>query len=290
MKVITLRRKQINLKEYRLRSALEEDYTTLYRESVAIRDADDGEIKIIYQGLELDSVEIFEALKRIEYQISTRSGGLKTTSRILGYAPRMERRNDFCHIASLALEFPKEHKIITDYAKQVAKIYSREQPDMYKKHKKLAEKVLNDYMIEDTPFTSGIINKNNPLKYHFDQGNFKEVYSCMLGFKYNIGGGYLSCPEYNCAFEIHNNSIFIFDGQKILHGVTPFKLLTEDALRFTIVFYSLKKMWECLPIDDEIIRARLERTKKEERRATVDPSYYINKYKKKEARKFKDVR
>jgi len=131
----------------------------------------------------------------------------------------------------------------------------------------MSDKVLKDYQIENTPFTSGIINKDNQLKYHFDTGNFKDVYSCMLGFKEDILGGYLALPEYNCAFEIEDNSLFIFDGQNILHGVTPFEKLTEKSYRYTIVYYSLKRMWQCLPINDEVVRIRNKRLEIEERRA-----------------------
>jgi hypothetical protein len=290
MKIIESKRKPLSLEEYRLRSASEEDYHTLHTESVIVKDADTGLVKAIYKELDLDPAAIVEALKKIDYQTSERSGGLKTTSRIFGYAPRMERRNDFCHVASLALDYPNEHKIICDYAKQVSDVYAQTNPELYKQHVSEAGKVLHDYVIEDTPFTSGIVNKNNPLKYHFDTGNFTDVYSCMLGFKHGIGGGYLAMPEYDCAFEIRNNSIFIFDGQMLLHGVTPIRYLTEDAYRFTVVYYSLKKMWECLTIDEEISRVRQKRTEKEQRRATMPPEYYVQKYKKKESKKFENIR
>ncbi len=265
MKVIELEKKEIDIKDFKLRSAQDSDYKTLYREDTVLMS--EGKIKVIYQRLDLDSTKIVEALETIKYQEGFRSRGLKSRSRIFGYAPRLEFRQDFCHAASLAMEQPKEHQIVCDYAKQVTQIYEKIDPQMFKRHDKMSKKILKDYQIEDTPFTSGIINKNNPLKYHFDFGNFVDVYSCMLGFKKNIVGGYLSLPEYECAFEISHNSVFIFDGQNILHGVTPFEKLTEDAYRYTIVYYSLKRMWECLPISEEVIRIRNKRLGMEQRRA-----------------------
>jgi hypothetical protein len=267
MKIITVKRKKIDYNDYIRRSALETDYSTLFRESVKLVDADDGKVKVIYQELDLDESEIVAALKRVKYVEGERSRGLKSISRIFGFAPRIEFRQNYCRVTSLARENPKEHAIICSYAKKVAEIYFKQDPETYLKHEKMAEKVLNEYRIEGTPFTSGIINKNNPLKYHFDTGNFKDVYSCMLAFKKDISGGYLALPEYDCALEIRNNSILIFDGQNILHGVTPFKLLSKDAYRYTIVYYSLRRMWECLTVDEEIARIRNIRQDIEMRRA-----------------------
>ena len=268
IKRVELSKQEINLEEYRLRSALESDYSQIFKSSTLL--VSKGKVKIIYLDLDdigFDPTEVVEALKRIKYETSTRTGGLKTTSRIFGYAPRVPVRKDFCSATSLIQDFPKEHLVVCNYAQKVSEIYGIIQPDIYDKHKEEANKVLKDWRIHKTPFTSGIINKNNPLKYHYDTGNFKNVYSCMLGFKHNIAGGYLACPEYDCAFEIKNNSLHIFDGQNILHGVTPFKQLTEDAYRYTMVYYSLKAMWSCLPVNEEVIRIRKLKTKREFKRA-----------------------
>jgi len=75
------------------------------------------------------------------------------------------------------------------------------------------------------------------------------VWSNMLGFKRHCEGGYLAVPEYDLALEIADNSLSMFDGQNLLHGVTPMRLTSDGAHRFTIVFYSLKGVWQCLPVD-----------------------------------------
>lgn len=268
IKRLEITKREINMDEFKLRSALESDCKTLITESTLI--VDNGTIKVIYLDLDdfnFDQAEIVKALKTIKYETSERSGGLKTTSRIFGYAPRVVMRKDFCSATSLINDYPKEHAIVCNYAERVSKIYEEIDPDIYTKHNDLANKVLPDWKIKGSPFTSGIINKNNPLKYHFDTGNFVDVYSCMLGFKHNIKGGYLALPQYDVMLEIKDNSVLIFDGQNILHGVTPFVQLSEDAYRYTIVYYSLKAMWACLPVNEEIIRIRNLKTKREFRRA-----------------------
>jgi hypothetical protein len=120
--------------------------------------------------------------------------------------------------------------------------------------------------MEDSVFTSGVINRDNALLYHYDSGNYTGVWSNMLVFRGNVTGGYLVMPEYGLGFALPNNSLMMFDGQQAMHGVTPIYRHGEDEHRYSIVFYSLKTMWTCLPIDDEVARARERRTQRERRR------------------------
>lgn len=267
MKHITAQRTELNLDEYKMRSAMETDYTQLVTESATIYE--NGAQQIVYLELDIDCSDIVAALQRIHYDKSYRTTGLLSTSRIFGYSPRITIRRDYCTATSLAKAQPSEHAIISGYAAKVAQYYASMNPDLYKTHQATTdEHVIGEYKIKDSPFTSGIINKNNPLKYHFDTGNFKDVWSCMLVFKRDVEGGYLSVPEYNLAFELKNNSLLMFDGQSLLHGVTPIHRTSPRAFRYSIVYYSLREMWNCLPISDELLRIRQKRTEREEKRAS----------------------
>ena len=62
-------------------------------------------------------------------------------------------------------------------------------------------------------------------------------------------------------------SISIFDGQQILHGVTPIVKQFEDAHRFTVVYYALQAMWNCEPLCAELARIRNIKSKREAKRA-----------------------
>jgi hypothetical protein len=149
---------------------------------------------------------------------------------------------------------------------------------MYDFHNDKSKIIKDDWKIEGTPFSSGIINKNNALKYHFDSGNIKQVYSNMVCFKKNCEGGYLVLPEFDVALEVANKSITFFDGQDIMHGVSPFKLKTYDGYRFTIVYYTLQQMWKCEPIDEEIVRIRNRRKERELRRIQMMKGEISDKY------------
>ena len=270
MKTITLKRRAINLDDYIRRTALESDYEKLIDEPTILIDEDEGAVKIIYDQLEnFESRSIVEVLKKIQYHEGRRSRGLKSVSRIMGFRPRNELRADFCSATSMAGDFPSEHAIVANLATKLEEYYQKYDPKMYAKHKGETDtKVRPSYRIEGkSVFTSRIINKNNPLKYHFDKGNFTDVYSCMIVFKGGgVEGGYLLVPEYGVGFKLPNNSIFLFDGQGIAHGVTPIKFTTPQSYRFSIVYYSLKRMWQCLEIDEELARIRKKKTTRERTR------------------------
>ena len=270
MKELLVTKRELDFSKFVKRSALEADYETLIDESCILIDADTKEVLVVYKELEFDDTAIINALETIRYDESTRTSGLKTRSRIFGYSPRNAIRKDFCSSTSLAMESPKQHATICKYGVQIAGLYSEFTPETYKQHHALMqEKVLDEWAIRETPFTSGIVNKNNPLKYHFDSGNFKNVYSCMTVFKRDVQGGYLSLPEYNVGFALRNNTVFMFDGQSILHGVTPITKLNAQAFRYSIVYYSLQQIWNCLPLSDELARIRNLKTQRETKRATA---------------------
>lgn len=190
MQTLTLKKRQIDHTEYVKRSALEADYDVLIDEDVIAIDADTQEIIFVHKKLDFPDHAVMTALGKIEYQENTRTSGLKTRSRIFGYSPRNIVRKDYCSATSLSYKQPAEHAAIIKYGQLIAQVYQELTPGGYAKHKAIMEaKVLDEYAIRNTPFTSGIINKNNPLKYHFDSGNVKDVYSCMAVFKRDIRGG-----------------------------------------------------------------------------------------------------
>lgn len=262
-----LTRRPLDLKPFKMRRAAEDDYSELVTTSTVVYDEDAQQVSIVY--LELDDAfpGVVEALKRIEYKTNGRAGGMPTRSRVFGYQPRITIRRDFCAATSLATEAPEDHARIAHLAETVGRYYQQWHPELYAEHQKQVDRVLPNWRLEDTVFTSGIINKNNPLLYHHDAGNFKNVWSNMLAFKSRVGGGYLSVPEYELGFQISDRSLLMFDGQNLLHGVTPIHLQGAEAYRYTIVFYSLKQMWQCLTPDEEQRRFRKKRTEREFRRA-----------------------
>lgn len=255
MKTINLTRKPADKAMIR-RSALEQDAEIVIEEPTIAKC--DGKVVFIYDVLKHDTKELAAQMQRIKFGTQPRAGGLISTSRVFGYKPRnpVYAGQDFCSPASLNDEEPKVLKEIEKVAKAIALSYKFHAGPTYKEHAKLAEKVLKQWVIKGTPFTSGIANKNNALKYHYDGGNFKDVFSCMLALRRDFDGGNLSMPEFNVKIKLANNSLFMFDGQGVVHGVTPIQPTSNQSYRFTLVFYSLRNMWSCQTIGEELDRVR----------------------------------
>lgn len=267
-KTVQITRKPIDQKEYIKRSARDTDYSNLITESTIITD-ENNRIAIVY--LVIPEIPDFftRVLTSIEYHKNRRIAGLTTEGAIFGYMPREQIRKDYCSSTALAVRDPSAHKAICNFGKFLTKLYKQHAPEVFQQHSKIMkDSVLEEWSIPETPFTSGIINKNNQLKYHKDAGNFNKVYSNMVCFKKGCKGGYLSIPEFDIGLDIANKSILLFDGQDIVHGVTPFRLATQypKSYRFTIVYYSLKQMWQCKPITEELDRIRTKKTEREIKR------------------------
>lgn len=269
MKTITLARNGVDHSQFIKRTALEADASqTLEGEAIA-KDRDNG--KVIFLKLDLPFDEgLYNVLTDIKYDTGKRTQGLKSTSKIVGYSPRSEIRGEFCSAVKMALSQPKHHAYIASLAGKYSKLYQELLPDVYQKHlEEVKSKVLSNWIIKGSPFTSGIINKTNPLKYHLDRGNFRGVFSCMVVINRDINGGDLVLPEYDLRVKFAPMSLFFFDGQSVLHGVAPIEKYHENANRFSIVFYSLKRMCECLSPKDELNRIREKKTEREMRRFRI---------------------
>lgn len=254
MKILQVSKKEIDKKKLIRREALNQDAHTVVDSPTIIKDWDN--VIAILDMLPSDNKKLVKALKRIKFPTTKRTWWLLSTSRIFGYKPRNPIRNNFCSKTSLVKDYPEENEIVISYAKQLNDLYKKYLPDWYKHHEEQLDWVLDEWKMSESVFTSWIINKNNPLKYHHDTGNFDNVFSNMITIKQNIEWGHLVIPEYDIIVKLPSNSVFMFDGQKILHWVSPIKKLNKSAYRFTIVFYSLKKMWDCIEPEGELKRIK----------------------------------
>jgi hypothetical protein len=270
MKKIKVTRKEINKKDFVRRTAHLSDVTRHIKEDCIIC-IDDKPI-LLYKTLEEKPNKIRKAVQNVKYGVGKRVHGLKSQSAVFGYKPRQENRQDYCSASAMGKNHPKEHYLISQYAQEIEKHYKEHFPETYDNHQKeVKERVKEEWVIKDTVFTSGIVNKNNQLNYHFDSGNFKNVYSNMLVFKGNVKGGHLVIPEIDISLEVADSSVTIFDGQDLLHGVSPIKYVHKDSYRYSIVYYSLQRMWQCLEINEEIGRIRKVKMEREKKR--IDPEH-----------------
>lgn len=269
MQYLSVKLKELDIAAWQHRRAEEQDASTLIDEDTCIM-LGDTVVLVYIARVDADMSRMMAALKRIPYVTARRQNGLYSTSKIFGYAPRAGIRNKPCRAAVLAAEAPTEHDVIEKGAEVACKYYEEHNPAMARQHLAMTlEKVRPEYRIRNTMYTSGIVNNNNPLRYHFDAGNYQGVWSAMFSFKHDIGGGYLSVPELDIKLACNDCSLTMFDGQSLLHGVTPIRKQSASAVRYTVVYYSLKQMWSCDAPADELTRIRMKRAETERKRAAA---------------------
>lgn len=259
---------KIELADFRTRSAVEQDTARLITGNTRFVKPG-GDPFLIYTRVDPALLmPLRSAVQSIKYELGRRTQGMVSRSRVFGYAPRIQRRNLACRMTTLARESPDPHRIVCDAARLAWQVYRQQHPQQADRHMKIAlDNVLNQWRIGETPFTSGIVNNNNPLVYHFDTGNFKNVWSAMFVLKSGVAGGHLSVPELGVRLECSDCSLVLFDGQSLLHGVTPIQKLHPNSYRYSVVYYSLQNMWHCQTITDELLKMQDARTKIEKKRA-----------------------
>ena len=259
MKILQVSKRVIDPKDLLKRGALDEDSSIVIDSPTIVKEWDT--VIAILDLLPVSVEPLTKAVKTIKFWTNKRTGWLLSTSKIFWYKPRNPIRGNFCTATALHRDNKKAHSVVCSYAKHLDALYNKYLPEWYKDHKEQVSEVLEDWKIKWSVFTSWIINKNNPLKYHYDTGNFNGVFSNMITLKKDIDWGHLIMPEYDLIFKLPNWSVMMFDWQSILHWVSPIRKTTKDAYRYTAVFYSLKSMRKCLEPTQETLRIKQNQTK-----------------------------
>jgi len=256
-RIMRLSRRTLDLPAYQNRQARPDDYRRLITEPTIVVDAETEQVQLVYLAPIADDTHVLvDVLRHTDIPQTVRMSGLASDARVFGYRQRNPQRNPDCAPAALAADDPAGHAVICAFAGVVANYYQHYGPVVFARHADKAKHVLPAWTLEGGPFTSGIVNRDSALAYHFDTGNFRGVWSGMLGFKRDVTGGYLAVPEYDLGLEVADGSLTLFDGQGLLHGVTPFVKTSPQGYRYTIVYYSLEQMWKCLPPGEEAKRIR----------------------------------
>lgn len=244
----------------------EADASELVTESFKLYHA--GELRAVYlngMGME-DLREAVLSVKKIG--ISRRQSGVPSQSKIFGFSPRMPvQQRDFCAPAALNREMPAVVTLLERYACRFTDVQREHFPERHAHSMALLDQVRPEWRIPKSTFTSGIINLDNPLQYHYDAGNFKGTWSVMAVFKSGVSGGHLVLPEYGLKVACADTSVFLFDGQSELHGVTPIIKTRDGGYRYSVVFYALEALCKCGTPPEELRRAQIQRTKVEMKRA-----------------------
>jgi len=195
-----------------------------------------------------------------------RMSGIKYPNRTFGTtAPSPMRRRLACCYAQLHHQYPEISKVLHRLAETAWDILQEEAPEeSVEASDPVYENIHGDWLMADTPWTSGIINHTASLSYHKDRGNIPNSWSAMYVTRRNNEGGHLHLPEYNLAFACNDKDLIMFNGQDVWHGVTPIhnRTVGDEPFRFTMVYYAKSGCKPCLSAKEEARRAQLYATEK----------------------------
>jgi len=202
--------------------------------------------------------------RQVKPKKNTRTQGLPTKSTILGSLPRVPLRHNYCRLSADTNEHPEIWELAKEFAGHICTLYEKWLPEEYERHtRQTNSEIVPDWVVPGTPFTTINFNVNHAIKHHRDAANQKGVWSNVIILRKNSKGGLLVLPEYRAALTQVDGAIIIFDGQKVMHGVTP--IATQaGGYRCSVVLYALDQFRNCYPYAEELENIKRHRTKLEQ--------------------------
>jgi len=207
--------------------AQDSHYDELITESTLIFSKD--KVVAAYLTPNIDFEPLREMLLKVKLS-GTVKNGLRVTARQFGN--QKNGPTDF------QAKCPEAFETLVHYGSDIAMGYDLANPVEFKKHLENSKRIPSESILGSTPFTNGIINKDAVLPYHFDTGSFSGANTCTYNIRKNTSGGYLVMPSLKIAFECADKTICIFDGNLLLHGVTPIRKMSDDAYRYSVLYYT----------------------------------------------------
>lgn len=229
-----------------------------------VRDADTGEAAMLVTRTIVSPV-LRAALRAYPTTTTVRSGGIRNTSRVFGFSGRrVMMKRSACRSCEGARALPSAHAAICGAADEFARLLRDRLPDRAARDEALVRsEVRPEWIIRDSWWTSGVVNLTSPLPYHFDGNNF-DAWSAMLVVRRGVRGGHLDIPEYGVTVECRDGDVLLFNGSKLMHGVTPMRVVDRDGYRVSAVYYPVRGMAHCLAWDEEIAQAQRGRAARED--------------------------
>lgn len=233
--------------------------TVLGGEPLLLLDADTGAPIMVVDRYPGDVGAYRRAVLAYPLDQTQRSGGIANYSRTFGYLGRQYLlRRAYCGTCGGADMAPEAHAVICAAAAPLYQLLAQHLPEQAAADLATAQVVLPDWRLDDTPWTSGVVNRNSALPYHLD-GNNLPAWSAMVSLRRGTRRGWLHLPEYNLHVATRDGDVTLFPGWQLVHGVTPI-LRERGGYRYTVVYYPVAALKHCLTPDAEVQHAQQRRS------------------------------
>ena len=216
-----------------------------------------------------DSIEVTESRgyasgsshKRIrkDGSVSNITVGNKVESGSVGYMDSSAMVK-YCRKTAFAKNYFDKFKAGIPFVKFIDDKYKELCPAHYARQKSIAQGTNQNYVIDNTAFTTVTVNKNFRTAVHQDAGDYPEGFGNLIAYREgNWTGGYFCLPQYKVAIDLQNTDILFVDVHK-WHGNTDFINTEEDFLRISFVLYYREYMYKCKQPAEELLKMKMDKT------------------------------
>lgn len=194
---------------------------------------------------------------RADGTISNTSVGAKVESGAVGFMDSSAMIR-YCRKTAFTRKYFKQYKEGLPFVQLIDKKYKELCPEYYNRQKNIAEGTNQNYVIDDTSFTTVTVNKNFRTALHKDSGDFSEGFGNLVVYREGgWTGGYFMLPEYGVGINLENTDVLFVDVHKY-HCNTDFKNWADDCLRISFVLYYREYMYKCKAPKDELKRVKID--------------------------------
>ena len=268
--VVRAERREVDLPSLRGEKPVLDGTVELPLGSVVVDPEDADRILLAYLPAPLvRDRELRQVLLPLKIAAGSRTLGVTARSTTFGSVPRLEvRGRDWCRAAAFNEDHPEALALLAAQTGPLEEQYRALAPTAFLEHAHKADSIRHAWRLPGSrTFTGGVVNRDSNIGYHFDSGNFADVWSAMIALRRGMVGGELILPELGMHLPIADGSVTFFDGQGLLHGVTDMYKTSAAGYRITVVYYSTRRLWACLAPELELARAKDKRTERALRRA-----------------------
>jgi Oxygenase domain of the 2OGFeDO superfamily len=199
----------------------------------------------VLETKKLPEQEQIKEAERIRDWISNTNYAMPVFSGVAGYFDRYPRI-PYGRASSYTANNKEKFKLSYPLLQKLAKAFSQILPKRYAFQKSCADKIDQEFVIPETPFTTLTVNKSFRTAAHRDAGDLHKGFSNLTvltnGKKYS--GGMLVLPEFRVAVNIQPSDLLLINNHGGIHGNTPIVLEEEGAERYSLVCYFREKMLE----------------------------------------------
>lgn len=237
-----------------------------FNNEVIAYDEDTGELvaAVINLPLNQNVIDARYAVQRMAFAKMNRANNYGSDSKTFGWAPRRPvLGREGCTYSATARDTPDIEDALERLADECYNILEEFAPDIIRQDREATAQVLDEWRIgHGKLWTSGVVNDTARLPYHRDNFNFP-AYSAMPVFRHKAKGGYLHLPEYGVCLPCRDSTVAYFKGKELVHGVTPITPTEPGGYRYSIVYYALRGMKDCLTHAKELEYAQRRRSERE---------------------------